>query len=92
MKRILIADDEPLTRKNIAGCLGDLGYEVHSASDGAEAVKLFNSSQFDLVVSDLRMPHVDGFAVLSYVRSISPTTPFVLISAHHPTLDLDRDE
>ena len=84
VKRILIAEDEPLTRKNITAWLSDSGYEVRSASDGVEAVKLLNSSQFDLVVSDIRMPHVDGFAVLSYLRSISPTTPFLLISAHQP--------
>jgi DNA-binding response OmpR family regulator len=84
LKRILIAEDEPLTRKNITAWLCDLGYEVRSANDGAEAVKLLNSSRFDLVVSDIRMPHVDGFAVLSYLRSISPTTPFVVISAHEP--------
>src|ERR1044071_2849340 len=81
-KRILIAEDEPLSRKQLAAWLEEIGYEVAVARDGAEAIDLLDATEFDLVISDIRMPRVDGFAVVSHLRSISPTTPFIILSAY----------
>jgi two-component system response regulator AtoC len=66
-KRILIAEDEVLSRRWITAWLRDMGYEVDEAKDGAEALDLIDRSRFDLVLSDIRMPRVDGVAVLTHL-------------------------
>jgi CheY-like chemotaxis protein len=81
-KRILIVEDEPLSRKNIGLFLREVGYEIDEAKDGVEALNLIDSFKFDLVLSDLRMPRVDGIAVISHLRSISPDTPFIVLTAY----------
>ena len=58
------------------------GYEVDEAKDGAEALDFLNSFQFDLVISDIRLPRVDGIAVITRLRSISPDTPFIVLTSY----------
>ena len=58
------------------------GYEVDEAKDGAEALELLDNFQFDLVITDIRMPHVDGLAVISRLRSIFPDTPFIVLTSY----------
>ena len=90
-KRILIAEDDPLSRKHLGAWLVDIGYDVKLASDGAEALDLLDSSPFDLVVSDIRMPRVNGIAVVTHLRSLSPSTPFIILSAYpHDASALSR--
>ena len=86
-KRILIAEDDPLSRKSLGAWLRDIGYEVNLASDGAAALDLLDSSPFDLVLSDIRMPRVDGIFVISHLRSLSPSTPFIILSAYPEDAD-----
>ena len=81
-KRILIVEDDPISRKYIGVFLRQEGFEVDEAKDGAEALDLLDSSQFDLVLSDIRMPRVDGIAVVSHLRAISPDTPFIVLTAY----------
>jgi CheY-like chemotaxis protein len=78
--RILVVDDEPWSRQFIASFLRKEGYEVTEASDGAEAIELINSSRFDLVLSDVRMPRVDGVALAMHVCSKVPTIPIILMT------------
>jgi CheY-like chemotaxis protein len=80
-KRILIAEDDPLSRKSFGTRLRDIGYEVDLASDGAAALELPDNSPFNLVLSDIRMPRVDGITVISHLRSLSPSAP-VTVLAH----------
>lgn len=56
------------------------GYEVTAAYDGAQAIELIESSRFDLVLSDVRMPHLDGVALVEHVRSRIPTLPIILMT------------
>src|ERR1043165_3922682 len=79
-KRILIAEDEALTRRWTSAWLRDIGYDVSEAINGAEAIDLIERSHFDLVLADLRMPRVDGVRVLMHLRSASPKTPFIILS------------
>jgi CheY-like chemotaxis protein len=79
-KRILIAEDEGLSRRWLTAWLRDIGYDVSEARDGVEALELLDTARFDLVLSDIRMPRVDGIAVLTHLRSISPETPFIVLS------------
>ena len=81
-KRILIVDDEPSLRKVLRAHLGRAGYEVETAEDGHAAVQALDNAPFDLVVSDLRMPGMDGMELLGWCRSRYPGLPVVLITAH----------
>jgi CheY-like chemotaxis protein len=80
-KRILVVDDEQISRDGVAEVLTDEGYEVAVAADGQEAIALLPSFQPDLVLTDLQMPGLDGIGVLNHVRSISPTTPVIIFTA-----------
>ena len=78
--RILVVDDEPSSVKFISHFLRKEGYEVTEANDGAEAIELIDDSRFDLVLSDIRMPRVDGVALAVHVGSREPTIPIILMT------------
>jgi CheY-like chemotaxis protein len=79
-KNILVVDDEPWSLKFISRFLRKEGYEVTEASDGAEAIDLIDNSRFDLVLSDVRMPRLDGVALAMHIRSRIPTIPIILMT------------
>lgn len=81
-RRILIVDDEPSIRKVLSAHLRRFGYEVETAEDGAAAIQLLRTEPFHLVVSDLRMPQVDGMELLGWVQAHQPGLPLILITAH----------
>jgi CheY-like chemotaxis protein len=81
-KRILVVDDEQLSREDVAEVLADEGYEVAVAADGHEAITLLASFQPDLVLTDLQMPGLNGLGVLGHVQRVSPTTPVIIFTAH----------
>lgn len=80
--RILVADDEPLVRDLLANLLTRKGHEVLLAADGEEALKLFRGNRVDLVLSDVRMPGVNGLQLLKAVKDANPRVPVVLISGY----------
>lgn len=73
-RRILIADDDQISRETIADFLQDEGYEVHLAANGHEAVAALAVFQPELVLTDLHMPGLSGLDVLQHVRTASPQT------------------
>lgn len=79
---IVVADDEALARQSIAEFLREEGYQVYEAADGQAALQLLEQVDVDLILSDLRMPGVDGLAVLQQVRELSPQTMVVLMTAY----------
>jgi EAL domain-containing protein (putative c-di-GMP-specific phosphodiesterase class I) len=79
--RVLVIDDEPLMRKLLGRLLTASGYEVVVTEGGAEAIELLWHSAFDLVVSDVNMPGVDGIEVLRFVRQRDPDLPVILVTA-----------
>lgn len=81
-KRILIVDDEPSIRTVLAAHLGRFGYEVETASDGSAAIAALQNDPFHLVVSDIKMPVVDGMALLNWVSTHQLGLPVILITAH----------
>jgi len=79
---VLIAEDEDGVRDSLTQVLREERYEVQAASDGGAAINWLNAREFDIVLSDLRMPGADGLAVLRHAREVSPQTLVILMTAH----------
>lgn len=73
-RRILIADDDQVSRETLADFLQDEGYQVHLAANGHEAMAALPVFQPELVLTDLHMPGLSGLDVLQQVRTVSPQT------------------
>jgi two-component system cell cycle sensor histidine kinase/response regulator CckA len=81
--RVLVVDDEPAIRTLVRKCLLHSGYAVTEAEDGAEALRVFGGNEsFDLVLSDLVMPHVDGWELARRLRETRPDLPLLFMSGH----------
>lgn len=81
MEKILVVDDEPSLREVLSIMLKRSGYSVTSVNDGGQAIELVQKEIFDLVITDLRMPKIDGMEVLKAVKSASPETVVLIITA-----------
>ena len=81
MRRILIVDDEPSVRDVMATVLMDAGYTVQTAADGQIALGIIDVAPPDLIITDVVMPHLDGWALLDQARERNPTCPVILMSA-----------
>ncbi len=79
--RILIADDEAPQRTMLAGFLRKRGYDVLEAPDGEEALRITRSEAVDLVLSDMRMPGLDGLELLRAVRESNPSLEVIVMTA-----------
>jgi two-component system, NtrC family, nitrogen regulation response regulator GlnG len=80
--RILIADDEESLRWVLEKGFRQVGYEVTAVADGEAAIQAFEAEPFDLVFLDIRMPRLDGLAVLERLRAIRTDACVVVITAH----------
>src|SRR5689334_14782822 len=78
--RILLCDDSPVERLALAHFLRNAGYTVDEAADGDAAILHIKHREVDLVLLDLHMPDVDGFAVLSYLQQHRKALPVILLS------------
>lgn len=89
MKRILVAEDERSIREFIVINLKRSGYDVSEASDGAEALRLFdeNGGNFDVALLDIMMPEVDGLEVCKRLRQKSDTLGIVMLTAKTQEMD-----
>ena len=79
--RILVVDDKPDMAEMVADDLCDRGYQGVAVSSGAEALHLLQTQRFDALGTDLRMPDVDGFALLRASQSLDPSRPVILMTA-----------
>ena len=86
--RILIVDDEPTLRMVGKMLLEAQGYEVQCAEDGFEGLAALRQSLPDIIISDLRMPNMNGFEFLSVVRRRFPTIPVIAISGEFTGLSV----
>ncbi len=82
MARILVADDEPGLREFVADALGLDDHEVLTAPDGTAAAKLLDERGFELLITDLKMPGLDGMALLRKVRAEQPEVEVIVMTAH----------
>ncbi|MBB5347827.1 response regulator [Desulfoprunum benzoelyticum] len=79
---ILFADDEMLIRKSFTRELRAEGFAVTAVADGNEAIAELEKRQYDLVITDLMMPDVDGFGVLKYVKQHTPFTGVIILTGY----------
>jgi len=88
-KRLLVVDDEPNLLRAVAACLRGEGFEVVTARSGAEALVRVAETVPDLIVSDIRMPGMDGYQLARQLRASARTalTPVVFLTAKDETAD-----
>lgn len=79
-KRILVAEDNKAIRVVVSEFLEFIGYEVALAINGIEALAVFIASSFDLVLTDLEMPVMDGLSLAGHIKARSPHTPVILVT------------
>ncbi len=82
MPTILVVDDEASIRRTLREILEYEDFEVDEAVDGEEALQVFRSGSYDLVLLDIKMPKRDGMEVLEVLAKEAPEVPFVMISGH----------
>jgi two-component system, NtrC family, response regulator AtoC len=80
--RVLVVDDHEGIRAFITGALDDAGYETATAGDGHEATKLLEAEGYDVMLTDLKMPRMDGMGLLAQAKKLAPEMPIILLTAH----------
>ncbi len=89
---ILIADDDKCTQDVVSKFLKIKGFDVTTAECGTEALSLFIIRPFDMVLTDLHMPEMDGLSLATHIKKRSPETPIVLLTGDHKEAVLKKVE
>lgn len=84
MARILVVDDDESDRLIVDAILGRAGHEIHFARDGREALEECRIHAYDIVVTDLQMPEVHGFELISALREMPSPPPIIAVSGTGP--------
>ena len=87
---ILIADDDPILRETLHGHLSDQGYDVIAAADGEKALAHLKGKRFHLVIIDIKMPKVDGFQLLEYVKENLPSTKAIMLTGYADLKNVEK--
>lgn len=80
--RILVIDDEDIVRTSCSRALVPEGYEVKAAKNGLEGLKMISDEKFDLVLTDLKMPDMDGIEVLKRIKEEWPEIEVIIITGY----------
>lgn len=89
-KDILLADDEQIFRELIAEILRKEGFNVHEVSKGVDALRMFKKHNFDLLITDMLMPGMNGIELIRGINKISPATETIVISAYGTEATKDK--
>jgi YesN/AraC family two-component response regulator len=81
-KKILLVDDEEGIRKVLGISLEDLGYQVTPATDGVQGLELFRQHLPSIVITDIKMPAMDGIDLLKQIKEESPDTEVIMLTGH----------
>jgi DNA-binding NtrC family response regulator len=81
-ERILVVEDEFLSRNNLCSYLSGEGFEIREAANGAEALEILAAETFDVVITDFVMPHVDGLRLIELINNNWPQLPVILITGY----------
>ncbi|MCR6651770.1 MAG: response regulator [Cellvibrionaceae bacterium] len=79
-RQLLVIDDDILVRQSIVAYLEDSGFRIRAESNGTDGIAWFRGHKPDLVLTDLRMPDLDGLALLKMVKEVDPDIPVIVIS------------
>ncbi len=80
--RILVAEDHESSRQNLQELLTSCDYVVKAVEDGQQAIDALLEDKYDLIITDLRMPNIDGIKLLEYVMGLSPDNLVILVTGH----------
>ncbi|UCG13901.1 MAG: response regulator [Deltaproteobacteria bacterium] len=80
--KLLIIDDDEAIRKVLTIALKDAGYQLWTASDGESGLEIFHDKRPDIVITDLRMPGMDGISVLNEIKALDPDKEVIVITAY----------
>ena len=86
--RVLIVDDEGNIRAETVELVENKGYRVEEAGDGLEGIQMFERDPQDLVITDIRMPGVDGYELIRRIREGYPDVPIIAVTGHFSATDL----
>ncbi|MCX6639317.1 MAG: response regulator [bacterium] len=89
-KRVLIVEDDDLVKCSLARLLQGTDYSIETASSGEEGLELFQKLPYDLVLTDLRLPEMDGIEMISQMRKLDERLPFIVLSAYEEFEDALR--
>jgi len=78
----LIADDHDVSRDNLLALLSENGFNVRAVEDGRQAIDAFLGEKFDLVITDLKMPRVDGLQLLEFIKGVSAESVVIIVTGH----------
>jgi CheY-like chemotaxis protein len=85
-----VIDDEAVLRALLSDMIAACGYEVDVAEDGSTGIARFRERQYDVVVTDLLMPGLNGLQVAAELRTIEPQVQVILLTGSAPALSADR--
>ena len=85
MQKILVIDDEKATLSMFRLFLDAYGYTVYTAENGTEGLAIFRKEKPAIVLTDIKMPGIDGLAVLQQIKEIDPNTAVIVITGHGDT-------
>ncbi len=80
--RVLVVDDEEALRYLLSTELAAEGYDVETAGDGDEAIETIKQKDYDVVLLDIKMPRVDGFEVLRFIKQNKPEIKVIMLTAY----------
>jgi len=80
--KILVVDDEAILRSLLEKILVKEGYEVSLAQTGTEALEMLESEQLDIMITDIKMPEIDGFELLRQAKQIHPNLGVIMMTAY----------
>jgi len=84
--RILVIDDEEMLRELMCIMLASNGYTVTACKNGKEGIQYFRSGNYDIILTDLKMPEMSGFEVAEAIRQLDLDVPIALVTANAPSL------
>ncbi len=88
--RILVVDDEDVLREMLGDALRLSGFEVLEAADGSKALTVLQGGKVDLIISDVNMPGMDGYEMLSHLRAQGDETPAIMLTARRERADVTK--
>ncbi len=80
--KVLVVDDETIVRESLRDWLGDIGHQVLTAENGAQALGIIEKEKPEIVITDLVMPGMDGIELLKRAKEVSPGTEVIIIPAY----------